>query len=281
VSTNVRAAELAMLAAADRGEYDQAEQVWDISQIALADYDGFISVLRAYLDESGTHDGSPVMTVAGYIARPKVWRDWTRRWGRALGPIRVYHAVDAQNLAGEFRGWTPEEVAKMVKKLLPIIAETKGVGGFAVGMDLRVFEQAVHGREDLRKVFGTPYIACFHQAVRLVHNVLNQTGYNERIAFIHETNNFETEALKAFGWIKKNNLQNDRMMSLTFAGKQDYPPLQAADILAYESNKRLRDPSAPPRRPWDALRGPQFAVRYGSSDVGGLIAALENLNAGN
>jgi hypothetical protein len=50
-------------------------------------------VLRVYLDESGVHDGSPIVTVAGYIGRPKEWRAWTSRWVRTLRPIKVYHAA--------------------------------------------------------------------------------------------------------------------------------------------------------------------------------------------
>jgi hypothetical protein len=42
-------------------------------------------------------------------------------------------------------------------------------------------------------------------------------------------------------------------LSLTFGDKADYVPLQAADVLAYEGNKRLRDLSRPKRRAFRAL----------------------------
>ena len=41
--------------------------------------------------------------------------------------------------------------------------------------------------------------------------------------------------------------------SFTFGSKEKYVPLQAADIYAYEANKRLRDPSRPNRRALDAI----------------------------
>jgi len=42
-------------------------------------------------------------------------------------------------------------------------------------------------------------------------------------------------------------------MSLTFAQKTEAVPLQAADILAYEGNKRLRRPEGKERRAWRAI----------------------------
>jgi hypothetical protein len=70
---------------------------------------------------TGIHDGSP--NVAGYIGRPEAWRDWTEKWTAALRPINVYHAVDAQNLSGEFAGWTSTQVSDLVKILLPITGD--------------------------------------------------------------------------------------------------------------------------------------------------------------
>jgi len=49
------------------------------------------------------------------------------------------------------------------------------------------------------------------------------------------------------------NPQNARM-SFTFGSKERFVPLQAADVLAYEANKRLRRSDTPNRQALDALR---------------------------
>jgi hypothetical protein len=41
------------------------------------------------MDESGTHDRSPVVIVAAYVARPRAWREWTKRWNGTKRPIKV------------------------------------------------------------------------------------------------------------------------------------------------------------------------------------------------
>ena len=77
-------------------------------------------MLKAYMDESGIHDGSPVLCVGAYLGRPAQWRDWTKAWNlakrqacKALGkPVfKVYHATDAANCEGEFEDWTDPEAS--------------------------------------------------------------------------------------------------------------------------------------------------------------------------
>jgi hypothetical protein len=256
-----------------------ARHVYEISRLALGDQDGAVAVLRVFMDESGIHDGSPIVTVAGYIGRPADWRAWTKEWVRTLRPTKIYHATDAQNLTGEFGDWTSEEVAELAKKLLPIIASgnAHNIAGVVVGIDLRVFEAAMKGHDDLRAIFGTPYVACVQWVMQIFLNLANQTGNSERIAFVHENNSYHGQVYEAFNWIKANSNRGNNVISLTFGGKKDYPPLQAADILAYESNKRLRNLSSPPRRPWEALGGNVFLTHYGDENMDYLIATLEKI----
>jgi hypothetical protein len=256
-----------------------AQQVWEISRLALANQDGSVAVLKVFMDESGVHGGSPVVTVAGYIGRPADWRGWTKEWLRALRPIKIYHAADAQNLTGEFADWTNEGVAELAKKLLPIITNA-GIGGLVVGMDLRVFEDAIRGRDDLRAIFGTPYIACVQWVMQIFLNIAQQAMNSERIAFVHENNDYHGQVYEAFNWIKGNTNRGNNLISLTFGSKKDYPPLQTADILAYESNKRMRNPDGPPRRPWVALRGNAFLTHYAERNMDLLVSSLEKIKAG-
>src|SRR5271169_1061412 len=121
------------------------------------------------MDESGVHDGSSVITVGAYVGRPGQWQDWTKRWNAAKRPIRVVHAVDCQNLTGEFKGWEAPARDELVKRLLPVIADTD-IPGVIVGVQMHEFEKAIKGRDDLRLIFGTPYAACFQWVVQIIMN---------------------------------------------------------------------------------------------------------------
>ena len=95
--------------------------VAEIISVALSDVDGLVAFQRLYADESGTHEGSPVTCVGMFMARPSEWRKWTRDWDAHKKPIDVFHAVDCQNLVGEFKGWLAPKRDEYVKNLLPII----------------------------------------------------------------------------------------------------------------------------------------------------------------
>lgn len=229
-----------------------AQLVWQLSRAVLADADGLIAVIKVYMDESGTHDRSPAVTVGAYCARPKQWRDWTKDWNRQKRPIDVFHATDCQNLKGEFKDWDATQRDDFVKQLLPVIAE-HAMPGVVVGIVLTDFEEAMRGNEDLRTLFGNPYSACFQWAVQHVMQMAQRHGSSERIAFFHEENDFGEEAHRSFKWLKKHTNVTGNAISLTFGSKADYVPLQAADVLAYEGNKRIRDLTRPSRRALTAL----------------------------
>ena len=113
-------------------------------------------------------------------------------------------------------------------------------------------------------------------------NKMEEYGDNQRIAFFHEQNDYEMEAVKAFEWVKQHRSEKRRPISLKFGGKHDYVPLQAADILAYEANHVIRDPAAKRRKSWTALspngRGIEL-LQYGEPTMHELVSRLRSLLA--
>jgi hypothetical protein len=176
--------------------------VYEMSRMVLAEQDGQAIVLKVAMDESGVHDGSPVIAVGAYIGRPRQWEVWTKRWNVAKRPIKVFHAVDCQNLTEEFKGWTEPQRDELVKRILPVIADTD-IPGVVVGIQMLEFEKAIRGRDDLRPIFGTPYAACFQWVVQIIMNFALGALNTERIGFVHELNDYRQEALESFNWIKK------------------------------------------------------------------------------
>jgi hypothetical protein len=231
------------------------------------------------MDESGTHNGSPVVTVAAYLGRPSAWRDWTAKWSRILRPIKVYHAVDAQHCRGEFDGWTPAQVGELVEKLLPITANAD-IGAVSASIYTKVYEQYLTGRDDLRAIFGEPYIACLQRVMHVIMTIAANAGTGERVAFVHENNDYHESAYKCFHSVKNNFNYGCNVVSLAFGSKKDYPPLQTADILAYKTNKRVRDAHRPERRPRRALRADRFAKTYDNGNIEELVQVLEEIKAG-
>jgi Protein of unknown function (DUF3800) len=255
-----------------------AQNVWELSRAVLGDQDGYVAVLKVYLDESGTHDESPVVTVGAYLARPKEWKKWTASWNVAKKPIKVFHANDCANLWGEFEGWDKESRDAFVAKLLPVIANHKMVG-LLIGINMVAYKKAMKEHPELLEMVGTPYAACFQWVIQTILNNVEKKSSNEQIAFFHEINDYKEEALKAFDFVRDNRRSHSSNMTLAFGSKEKYVPLQAADILAYEGNKRLRNPYGPKRRALIALdpNNTRLSIKhYGEKNMNIFISKLSN-----
>jgi hypothetical protein len=159
-------------------------------------------VLKAYMDESGTHVGAPVLAVLAYVARGSEWQVWTKKWNAAKRPIKVFHASDCQALKGEFTGWDKDKRNSFVERLLHVIPSHL-MAGIVIGIQMDDFGAALNGRPDLLEVFGNPYQACFGWVISTILEMADDNGSNQRIAFIQERNDYTKYCLEAFEYAKE------------------------------------------------------------------------------
>jgi hypothetical protein len=264
-----------------------AREVLDVSRAVLNGQDGWVAVLRAYMDESGTHGGSPVVTVGLYVGKPRTWEAWTKDWNANKKPIKVFHAVDCHNRTEEFDGWDRPTRDAYAARLLPVLGRHP-IMGILIGIHMDTFKLAMAPYPELRVMFGTPYTACFQWTVQTLIAMMDERGDRQRVAFFHESNDYEKEAEAAFAYVKAEKLLTKRIVSLTFGGKDDYVPLQAADTVAYEGNHLLRDPSKPERKPWKAMNpgadsDPEKrrirVLHFGRDNMDWLIAKLSDFRS--
>jgi hypothetical protein len=78
-------------------------------------------------------------------------------------------------------------------------------------------------------------------------------GKGHRLRFILEVNDIKGDAQRTFDYVVQNHNPKGIRVSLAFGTKGGNPPLQAADVLAYEGGKYLKEPGRKPRRAWTAL----------------------------
>lgn len=189
------------------------------------------------------------------MARPLKWQQFTKEWRSVLRPtgIKVFHATDCNGLRGEFRGWTKEKRDKLVALLLPIIP--RYAFGSAVTVKLIDVEKALTARPELRKFHRDPYGMCLQWVLTSVVRRIDELPNPRPVAVVHEINAFHESATLAFNHVRDSESGGKHLRSLTFGAKDEYVPLQAADILAYEASRSVLYQDGPRRRSFDAIIG--------------------------
>jgi hypothetical protein len=208
-----------------------------------------VSLATVYLDESGTHASSSIVTVAGFLSNVDKWATFSNDWNEALraSNIRCFHMTDFENRRGEFDGWTEDIRKPLLNKLLTIIQEHTF---WSVGSNIETsLYDSLLGIE-AKKLCGGAYGAVALHCWRL---------FGEKLKIIDGWMNCIMESgAKGFGAIQLiysedshfPEWSNDhRILSLSIDNKINSPPLQAADILAYEIWKeRTRILNREPRK---------------------------------
>jgi hypothetical protein len=200
------------------------------SPCGLAERDRLVLALRAYFDDSGTHDGSEVVTVAGYISRPEQWVPFAQEWSSAINEweLDFFHMADFAVRASKskYAAWDDQERRFRFARLVSIVPK-------------RLFDQ-IYSKKAKRFVggaYGLAASACFLEAA----HILEPDYPSARVAYVFEAGTRGSgEIQKVFNWNFNDHEQRPRLklISLSFEGKE-FTPLQAADILAYELYKYL------------------------------------------
>lgn len=195
---------------------------------------------NGFFDESGTHDGSEIVGMAGLVSTYDRWTRWELEWNRILASrhIRVFHFTDFMAREGEFRNdWTNAERDEFMSRLCRSVSDN-----IILGVSCSVFREEYAAflpsrlREEIKHLyyFNLYMVLLMLQKwedfnarltlprpLRLLFD--RKKGYEGFAAAIYYSllNKFE-----AFGWDPK------KMGDLAFGSKELDIPLQAADLFA-------------------------------------------------
>ncbi|MBZ5557572.1 MAG: DUF3800 domain-containing protein [Acidobacteriia bacterium] len=235
---------------AETGYFDR------LLEILCPDGRGLVAMMEAYFDESGTHTGSPVMCVAGFLFNPRNCRALERQWRSKLETVRrkhpkvkYFHMKELAPGGGQFLGVPDDERQEIERHLVGLINQRKTYGivvatkpdDFYNTMPTKWIEQ-----------YGHAYTTLCRHCVHVMGHWADKHHHHGRIAYFFESgaqHQAETNGLLAgiasdAVWSKKL-----RYGSHTFADKRVVLPLQAADVGAWQFVKFEIDTRINQRRP--------------------------------
>src|SRR5262245_38070407 len=105
-----------------------------------------IATFAAYFDESGTHAGSAVTTIACYVAPETLWSRFERRWSGFLGSyyIPYFRMSECENKRGVFKGFSERSKIRCIRDAHSIIREFTTFG-VAVSVDVKAYQRIIPG----------------------------------------------------------------------------------------------------------------------------------------
>ena len=201
-------------------------------------------VFTGYLDESGTHDGSPATVMGGLLARAERWEQFEKGFVEAqkLHKFRVWHSKQFRRRKGDFKGWTDQQCSALYWDLARLTSQ--GLTD-AVTMTLNNTDYEKHyksgpkpNKARLDTKYGLCFRFCLYHFIREVfkrryktkipalHIVLeaghNNYGDAERI-FLEVKKDFEKRGIYSLGAITK--VEKDecgQLMMADFAAHGEY-----------------------------------------------------------
>lgn len=218
------------------------------------------TMIEAYLDESGIHDGAPVCIIAGYYGGKSQLKKLEVGWRRVLDDygfsLEKFHAKDLIKVP-KYRPMLESlaRVIRGVRKAYPIVCGVVVDDFNSYSMDQRRFLTGATLDPRSKKFLSTgcpgkPYFVPFQQVVRLV---CDMAPVGSRAHFIFGVDRpFAEYALALFKqveeqaktqterpWSKWNSM--DRLGTALFPRASETAQLQAADLLAHLTYLQMRE----------------------------------------
>ena len=207
-------------------------------------------MLKFLGDETGT-DKQPrtrVSAIAGLVGTEKAWNRFDREWRAALKAegVPYFHAVECEKGVGEFYGMDAIKRGKVAGRLVGVILNSS-LQPHSYGVVIPQFNEM---SEAFRKHYtldhpDIPYYLCLHHTFVEVSHFADDLPKDEQVYFRFEKQDeFEKDAQESFDIFKTNPHwpNSSRLGKCCFVPEEqehEYPGLQAADLLAYETYRHL------------------------------------------
>lgn len=201
-----------------------------------------VGVFYGFFDGSNTHAGAKVWSLCGFLGEEaafiQLFDDWAQVLDKRCWQKRItrFHMYDCVHGHGEFVGWPFAERLAIFGDLVSVILASPllALGSVVITEDfakLKTEELTLLKSEGLGDSLDLSVQYIFQRSIALTR----QTDENEQVGFIFDDEKREVRE-RCFAFY---DLYRERFVchpwlgGIGFGQTAKYPPLQAADILAY------------------------------------------------
>jgi Protein of unknown function (DUF3800) len=217
--------------------YSIAEHIAKAVWLSSYHLENILVLLSAYFDDSGTDSGNSSLVIAGFASTVEQWILFDRDWLEAqtdfgAPPFHAKFFDDARRGHGPYKTWPEAKRRDYLDRLLGIISR-RTRKSFATILSKDDFEAVVSANSVLCEYYYAPFtfscVNCIHQ----VCDWRNEYYGNTPLGFFFDEGHKNIGQLREVA--KRALLRSDFMIERVTSGDDEtLPPLQAADLLAFE-----------------------------------------------
>jgi hypothetical protein len=196
-------------------------------------------MFSAYYDESGTHVGSPITVLGGFVGSMDDWAKFDCEWRKILTKydLRYIRAKQLFHRQGPYRGWTEKKIDHLWTDILYVLQERKELQISKIILRDEDYQSYVsYCPISRRERLDTRYALCVRCAMHFLPMVHHRTRVKGVVNFILEDGHKNAgDALRVFLEMKdRSKYEWARSIGImTFGTKPEDTPLQAADLISY------------------------------------------------
>jgi hypothetical protein len=208
-------------------------------------------MFRGFFDDSERGD---IFLIAGWVTDYDTWDRFTKDWREALDadPVIKYfkhHEAKSDPPAGQFQGWSLEQVDSKISRLVDVICRHEMYGvtaGLNTATFNAAFERAVVSKKTLKSIFKTThyYHSCVFATHALVLQIQRDRGHIDRKVDVifDEMSGMMAECITFYDTHKSQFPLDMQAIAgtMTEADDKEVEALQAADLLAGQTTLPLR-----------------------------------------
>jgi hypothetical protein len=208
--------------------------------------------IEVFVDDSGTHEHSPIAIAACYIADSSQWKEFVRNWDEARKDegFDFFHMKDFMALPDygrkPFCDWSPEKKNRVYRRLVSII-HTRVRYGIGFGVQPEAFNKHISPRMR-EECTSDAYTFAVQSLLGILQEWYAKHGNGKAIQYIFENRKGMGKVKQLWEVLGEYPEQAKKMGAsplasdgMSFQSPKCFKPLQAADILAWNFNAHLRD----------------------------------------
>lgn len=203
-----------------------------------------VMFLEGYFDESGTHETASHLVVSGFLAPADQWIRFNTAWEQALADHSVpffkaqWWNKHKEHFGGS--GWDDKHRVGFMGRLLTTVKDIDPTP-ITCAIPMKDYEEIIVPGP-VRNRIGSAYTLAAINCIALAGNWARANGYTEPIRYVFDEghkNSVEFHLAHQKEWNDPEGRTRFLVGGLSFEDEKTLPPLQAADLIAYEMAQHL------------------------------------------